>query len=160
MSEIALFNGHFQNAYVVRDAEAAMRRFTDRYGVRKWDVLDQTILGAASGVRHICNTFVGERMIELIDPDPAVRTIYSDWAPDRDDAARLHHLGFWTRSATDFAATVACLSAAGHATAMAGSFGEMLDFHYADTTAELGHFYELIHVRPAGEEFFARMPRN
>ena len=156
-----LFKQHFQIAYVVRDMRAATARFKREFGVLEWDIMDMVaIMGPGHGTRFIGNTYVGDTMIELIEPDPAGESIYRDWIPDAADGVRLHHLGFLIRSDDDFRAAIAQLEAAGYPTAVSGSFGDNLDYHYADTTALLGHYYELINLKPAGEAFFARIPRN
>lgn len=161
MTVPVLFQQHFQIAYVVRDIEAATRRFAREFGIVRWDVMDMAaLLGPGHGTRFIGNAYAGEVMIELIEPDPAGESLYRDWIPDATDGVRLHHLGFLVRSDADFRAAVAQLEAAGYPTAHSGSFGDNLDYHYADTTALLGHYYELIHLKPAGEQFFARIPRN
>jgi hypothetical protein len=156
-----LFQKHFQIAYVVRNLDAARRRFAEDFGVTQWDILDmEALLGPGHGTRFIGNAYSGDVMIELIEPDPERHTIYRDWIPAAEDGIRLHHLGFLVFGDAEFRAATAHLEAAGFPAAHSGSFGNRLDYHYADTTAVLGHYYELINLKPAGEEFFARMPRN
>ncbi|MGB3847033.1 MAG: VOC family protein [Sphingopyxis sp.] len=161
MSIPVLFKQHFQIAYVVRNLAAARARLAREFGVAEWDVMDMAaLMGPGHGTRYIGNSFAGDTMIELIEPDPAGDSIYRDWIPPEEDGVRLHHLGFLVRSDEDFKAAIAQLGAAGYPTAVSGSFGDALDYHYADTTALLGHYYELINLKPAGEQFFARIPRN
>lgn len=161
MSIPVLFKQHFQIAYVVRDLAAARARLAREFGIAEWDVMDMAaLMGPGHGTRYIGNSFAGDTMIELIEPDPAGDSIYRDWIPAEEDGVRLHHLGFLVRSDEDFKAAIAQLGTAGYPTAVSGSFGDALDYHYADTTALLGHYYELINLKPAGEQFFARIPRN
>lgn len=161
MTAPILFQKHFQLAYVVRDLTAATQRFAEDFGISKWDVMDmEALLGPGHGTRFIGNAYAGEVMIEMIEPDPASDSIYRDYIPDAHNGVRLHHLGFLAFGDDDYHATVARLEAAGHATAHSGSFGDALDYHYADTRKLLGHYYELINLKSAGEEFFARIPRN
>lgn len=161
MSIPVLFKQHFQIAYVVRNLAAARARLAREFGVAEWDVMDMAaLMGSGHDTRYIGNSFAGDTMIELIEPDPAGDSIYRDWIPAEEDGVRLHHLGFLVRSDEDFKAAIAQLGAAGYPTAVSGSFGDALDYHYADTTALLGHYYELINLKPAGEQFFARIPRN
>ena len=141
MSIPVLFKQHFQIAYVVRDLAAARARLAREFGIAEWDVMDMAaLMGPGHGTRYIGNSFAGDTMIELIEPDPAGDSIYRDWIPAEEDGVRLHHLGFLVRSDEDFKAAIAQLGAAGYPTAVSGSFGDALDYHYADTTALLGHY--------------------
>jgi hypothetical protein len=161
MAVPVLFRKHFQIAYVFRDARHAMARFGKRMGVAKWDLLDMVALtGADSAVRYIANAYAGDVMIELIEPFPERPSIYRDWIPASDDAARFHHLGFLAETQDAWRAAVDLLAEDGFAVVHTGSYGDLLDFQYVDTVKELGHFYELIHLKPGGVEFFARIPNN
>jgi extradiol dioxygenase family protein len=156
-----LFGHHFQIAYVVRQAEAARRLFADRFGMTRWHVMDMIALhGDQSGSRSLSLAWSGDVMVELIEENTDISSIYSGWAPLDESTVRLHHLGFLIPTAEDYAAIVGQLERAGFPAAIAGSFGDQIDFHYADTTATLGHYYELIHLKPAGADFFAQTPHN
>ena len=156
-----LFQQHFQIAYVVSDLDRAMIRLRDRYGIAEWDVLDMhEIHGPDSPTRYIGNSYSGDVMIELIEPVPGVPSLYDGWAHDDPEKLRLHHLGFLVHDPDSFEAAKAQFAADGIETAHEGTFGDYLDYYYADTTPELGHYYELIHLKPAGKEFFDRVPRN
>jgi len=50
--------------------------------------------------------------------------------------------------------------AAGIRAVLTGSSGGILDYHYADTVQQLGHYCELIRLRPAGRDFWSAVPRN
>lgn len=157
----ALFGHHFQIAYVVRDTEAAVRLFTDRFGISKWQTMDTlAAMGPESATRTISLAWSGDVMVEFLEANPGVPSIYSGWADDAPDGIRLHHLGFLIPTAEEYAETTRLLEAAGYPTAVAGRAGDQLDFHYADTTKTLGHYYELIHLLPAGANFFAATPHN
>ncbi|MBV9993933.1 MAG: VOC family protein [Caulobacteraceae bacterium] len=152
-----LFRNHFQIAYVARDAEAAMAWFRDRYGVAKWHVMDMS--GQGSGARFICLAYAGEVMLEIIEPAPGVPSIYESWlAPDQ--LLRHHHHGFWAHSAEELRQIRERFEANGVAIPSAARFGDVLEFLYADTVAELGHYYEVIHMLPGGKDFFTPVPRN
>lgn len=162
MNPLTLYQNHFQIAYVARDLERAMRRFGDDFGVVRWDVMDMAALhGHETPLRYIGNAYAGDVMVEIIEPVPGAASIYADWlSADDDKAVRLHHLGFLVDSAEKLKATVEQLEKAGFPTAHAGSFGEVLDYHYADARPLLGHYLEFIHLKRDGEAFFARIPRN
>ncbi|MBV9842747.1 MAG: VOC family protein [Sphingomonadaceae bacterium] len=161
MSLPALFGDHFQIAYVVRDTQAAIDVFTRRFGVKQWHVMDMVAVhGEQSAIRAISLAWSGDVMIELIEPVPGKASIYTDYTPATQDGIRLHHFGFLIPTMEEFEETVRLLDAAGFPTAAAGQFGDQLHFHYADTTPALGHYYELIHLPPAGANFFAAVPKN
>lgn len=156
-----LFKRHFQVAYVADDVEAATLALGKRFGVSRWDILDMTAIhGPDSAMRLIGNAWVGDMMIEVIEPQPGIASIYTDWKKDSGAAFRLHHLGFLIDSAEEFAAAKRMLAQSGFPIVVDGSFGEVLDYAYADTTAELGHYYEMIRLKSEGDSFFGRIPVN
>ena len=156
-----LFKRHFQVAYVVDNAKAAMDLFAGGYGVTKWDLMDMTeIHGAQSPVRFIATAWVGDTMIELIEPVPQAESIYRDWQRGSANPLRFHHLGFLVDNAEEFEAAKQQLAAIGAPIVMDGSFGEVLDFAYADTRSALGHYYEIIRLKADGASFFDRVPVN
>jgi hypothetical protein len=160
-----LFKRHFQIAYVVDDVQAAMAEFAAKYGVSRWHVMDMmagTGAGAASPTRFLALAWTEERfMVELIEPNLAVESIYSDWDRASGRTIRFHHLGFLIETAADFAAIRQTLIDSGSPVAAEGSAGDMLDYAYLDTTRALGHYYELIHLKGEGKtRFFASVPHN
>jgi hypothetical protein len=152
-----LFRHHFQTAYVVRDLAGASAAFREHLGISKWHVLP---LPDGSPVRRIGLAYVQNLMIELIEADPGQESIYRSWVPESDTAARFHHHGFLIDNTDEFHQAARQFEASGFRTAMAGNSGDILDFHYADTVDQLGHFCELVHLRPAGQDFFAAVPQN
>ncbi|MBV9511714.1 MAG: VOC family protein [Caulobacteraceae bacterium] len=158
---LPLLQNHFQIAYVVRDVQASMRRLADQFGVARWYVEDmQALHGPEAPIAFIGLAYAGEVMLELIEARPGRQSIYLDWLPEAEDGLKLHHLGFLSPSEADFRARVEQLNAAGYPTAAAGAFGDILDFHYADTTPVFGHYHELIRLKAEGEAYFAKAPRN
>lgn len=161
MMHPVLFKRHFQVAYVVDDARSAIELLSARYGVEKWDFLDmEQIHGPASPTRYIANAWVGDMMIEVIEPDETRDSIYRNWKKDSGQALRFHHLGFLADTAEDFSAAKRRLADSGLPIVADGSFGDVLEYAYADTTAELGHYYELIRLKAEGDSFFGRIPVN
>src|SRR4051794_21662827 len=90
----------WQIAFVVRDIDAAMRRWAREAGVGPWlKVYDHDLM--ANLVVHgvpteaevsIALAYSGELMVELIQQHNDVPTAYSQAAEAGDE--RLHHLGF------------------------------------------------------------------
>jgi catechol 2,3-dioxygenase-like lactoylglutathione lyase family enzyme len=155
-----MFRDHFQLAYVVRDLDAGMARFRDRFGVAKWSVLDvQARSGPQSPLRSIATAYVNDVMIELMEAMPDRNSIYDTWlAPEQ--ALRLHHLGFLVPTKDEWDDTCETLKANGIDIAYQGGGPGFMSFLYADTVAELGHYYEMIHLEEGGQKMFAGIPRN
>ncbi|MCK9542846.1 MAG: VOC family protein [Novosphingobium sp.] len=158
-----LFKRHFQVAYLVDDVHAAMAEFGEKYAIKKWHVMDMTQMhGEGSPTRFIALAWTDDNvMIELIEPDESVPSIYQNWRRDSGLSARFHHLGFIIESDEEYDAVKRQLAHAGCPVATEGSAGDMLQYAYIDTTREFGHFYELIYLKGEGKElFFAPVPRN
>lgn len=160
MTGSALFRRHFQVCYAVDNAKSAMKTLGEQYGVTRWQEIDHGAQGAESAARLICTAWIGDFMLELIEPNPAVQSIYSKWLENTSQPFRFHHLGFLIDSTEQMEAAKRRLSDNGFPIVVEGSFGEALDFAYADTTAGLGHYYELIHLKPEGKIFFDNIPQN
>jgi len=160
MATPPLFQGHFQLAYVTHNLEAAQAVMGDHYGITRWQVMDMAAMGDQSPALRIALAYAGDRMVEVIEANPAVESLYTAWMPQGDAVLRFHHLGFLIPNADDFARARQHLLDCGYAMASEGGFGDILDFFYADTTAALGHFYEVIHLKPAGLDFFKHVPEN
>ena len=158
MSIPVIFRDHFQHAYVVRNLDKAMATFRDNYGVKNWQVMP---MPEGAPMRALALAYVQNKiMIELIEPIPGSKSIYSDWVPESESGARLHHHGFLIDSAEEYRRIAGQFDALGFPAAMAGTSGDILDFHYADTVAQLGHYCELIHLLPGGKNFFSTVPNN
>ena len=155
-----LFQGHFQLAYVTHNLEAAQAVMGDHYGITRWEVLDMAAADHQSPAFRIANAYIGGRMVELIEVNPDVESLYSAWMPQGDAVLRFHHLGFLISDADEYARVRQHLIDCGYAIAAEGSFGDILDYFYADTSAALGHFYEVIRLKPAGQNFFQNVPEN
>lgn len=157
-----LFRQHFQTCYLVDDVKQSMADFGDKYGITKWHVLDMLeMMGEGAPARFIALAWAGGMMIELIEPDEAVPSIYKGWQKDSGQEARFHHLGFLVYSEEDFAEIKQQLLEQGFPIVAEAELGDVLKAAYMDTTKALGHFYELIYL-PDGEssQFFADVPVN
>lgn len=152
-----LFAGFFQLGYVTRDVDAAVAVYTQRYGKAEFLINEpMPIDGVAPPTRRIALAYIDDTMIELIEPDPMQRTIYNDVLPDRFGAIRLHHLGYLI---DDHQAMLRRLRESGYDVPFHGSIPGALDYSYADTRAELGHFSEFIRLDEGGRAFFGAVPR-
>lgn len=164
MATPPLFQRHFQLAYVTHDLEAAQAVMANHYGITRWQVMDMTAMGDQSPARRIALAYAGanagDPMVEVIEANPDVVSLYTAWMPQGSAVLRFHHLGFLIDDADAFAQARQHLIDRGYALASEGSFGDTLDFFYADTSAALGHLYEVIHLKPAGQDFFKHVPEN
>lgn len=156
-----LFRRHYQVAYVVLDMEAALAAFRDRFGISRWEVVDLLQwMGPESPVRCVANAFSQDTMIELIEAIPGRPSIFGGWADAVGGNIRLHHLAFLAASERDFHETAARFATDGIKIPNRGSFGGAVDYFHADTVADLGHYYELVHLKPEGRDYLDRIPRN
>jgi hypothetical protein len=100
-------------------------------------------------------------MVELVDLRPGDDTIYHAWIPETDDAIRLHHLGFLIEDEAEWHARVQKYGQAGFEVAISGAIPGVMDWHYSDTVAALGHYTELIRfTTEAGKAYWADVPHN
>ncbi len=79
--------------------------------------------------------------------------------PDDGNALRLHHVGYMAKTEAEFQAAIAKFKADKFPTAIEGSIPGQLDFYYADTVPLLGHYTELVCMKPGGT-YFANVPHN
>ena len=116
--------------------------------------------GDQSPVRIIANAWLGDTMIEVIEANPDAESIYRGWHSDDSNPLRFHHFGYLLDTEKEFEAARAQLVASSFPIVSEGSFGEVLDYAYSDTTAVLGHYYELIRPKSEIASFFGRIPVN
>jgi hypothetical protein len=154
MSGAELLTGMFQLAYVTNDLDAAAARFRDRYGTGEFLFLREMPGGIALAL-----AYAGETMIELIEPQPGAPALYRDWIADMEGlVVRHHHCGFLIEDDSRWAEMRSTLVGQGQAIPMEGPMPGALDYLYADTTAELGHYLEYIRLYEGGRQLFASVP--
>jgi len=152
------FKGFFQFGYVTRDVDAAIATFRAKFGPVDFFVNEPGIVdGKPAPTRRIALAWIDEVMTEIIEPDPAQATIYSDYVPDPAGPIRLHHFGYLI---DDHQAMLDRLQAMGYAVPLAGSMPGALDYSYADTRNDLGVWSEFIRLDEGGKAFFGAVPRT
>jgi hypothetical protein len=141
-----------QIGLVVRDLEASMRRYWERFGIGPWRVYtygpprltELTYRGRAQEyAMRLALCQHGPLVVELIQ-SIAGPNIYDEFLAAHGEG--LHHV---RTVVEDFAAAVARLEAAGYACIQSGrGFGLRGDgaFAYFDTTADLGMIYEVVEL--------------
>ena len=154
-----LFARMFQLGYVARDLDRALAAFSARYGETAFEIMDFRDLppDQKPPTQRIALCYIDDMMLEIIEPDPARNTIYDDALSDDLAAIRLHHFGYLI---DDYPATLRRLESLGYATPMHGSYGGALDYIYADTRADLGHFTEFIRLGEEGVARYTSLPRH
>lgn len=159
MADRNVFGQYFQTAYVTRDLDAAMALFQRRFGVADYKVIEGSPRpdGTPAATQRIALTYLDDVMVELIQPSLEIATIYDDALPDDTTSVRLHHLGFLI---DDYEHMVRELTKLGYPLPSIGSFGDVLDYIYADTRAEFGHYCEFIRLGEAGRAMFASVPQR
>lgn len=156
MTTPLMFRNHFQVAYVVRDVDKCVASLGEKFGVHKWEIR-KTHPGAPAS--RLAFAYAGGVMLELVEPVPEAKTIFRDWIPEDPAAARFHHLGYFVHSEEEWRTVVDHYEAAGIKT-LCGSVADLLDYGYADTVAQLGHWTEFVRLKPAGKDYFANVPDN
>jgi len=153
-----------QVAVVVRDLDAAMRRYADQLGIGPWDVYTygphrmhtMTLRGENRPyVMKLALTFIGDTMYELIESLEGPN-IYEEFLNTRGEG--LHHLGYYVDSIDD---AIAEMAAKGYALLQSGrGFGVDGDGAYAyfDTERDLGCIVEAIELPSAMPEPEYRYP--
>ncbi len=142
----------FQNAWVVDDLAAAMKKWTDFYGVGPFYVLDHLDLtgtlyrGAPSElVLSVGLAQAGPVQIELIQQHNNGPSVYRDMIAE--GRSGFHHVCIYTH---DFKSDQAVFEAAGYPTAMEGGSPDgVVKFAYFDTRKDFDIFTEVISQAPS-----------
>jgi hypothetical protein len=150
-----------QNAFVVRDLDAAVAHWTSKVGVGPFYLLDHVQYGevyfrgaSLSMDMSVAIAQWGEIQIELIVQHDAAESIYSEFL--RRHGEGLQHLGVMTASLDDHLARLRPL---GIEPVQWGATAAGMRFAYLDTDRQAGGMIELIENGPAVEAFFAKVRR-
>lgn len=151
----------FQNAWVVDDIDAAMKKWVDELGVGPFFVAEHGAL--FTDVRYrgqpgelsmtVALAQAGPLQIELIQPTTEQPCAYRDSvAPG---ATGFHHMCVWTH---DIQADTAYFEQLGYPAANIGKAG-FAWFAYYDTRPLLGCMLEVVEYKPEIEAMFGRIAR-
>jgi catechol 2,3-dioxygenase-like lactoylglutathione lyase family enzyme len=155
---LEMFGGFFQLGYATRDLDAAMALYRRRFGQIEFLAYEPGVVnGLPSPTRRIGLAYLGDTMIELIEPDPTQQTIFDAALPEQAGQIGLHHLGYLV---DDHDAMLRRLSDMGCDVVLQDRIDGFLDYSYADTRCDFGYFSEFIRLDRAGRDFFAQVPRN
>lgn len=140
---------------MVDNLDKAIANFRDNYGVKEWQVMS---MPEGAPMRALALDCAQNKT--MIEPIPGHDRNYKDWVPESDTAARFHHLGFLIDSADEYRQIADQFNTLDFRAALAGTNGDLHDYHYADTVSHLDHNCELIHLLPGGKNFFSMVPNN
>jgi len=149
----SLFDRFFQVGYVARDMDAAMAEFNTRFGPVEWQITMGS--DAHPHTKRIALTYRDGVMLEIIEANDAVPSIYRDYLPASGPAMRFHHLGYLI---DDYPATLKRLDAEGYDVPFKLSYGDMVDCCYVDARAHLGHYLEYVRLGKEGQQWFSSVP--
>jgi methylmalonyl-CoA/ethylmalonyl-CoA epimerase len=147
-----LFTETLQIGIVVRDLEAAMRRYVDDHGIGPWEIVEFHAGEAESLQEHgrrvtrswrLATAMVGTVQWELIEP-----------LDDESDYARflaekgggVHHIAV---APSNFDRALADIAAKGQDPVLSGTFGPGIRVAYLPTEQELGVIVEIFSRDPA-----------
>lgn len=148
---------HFQNAYVTRDIDAAVRVFAERHGIGSFQYMRDVPFGPGATI-HIALAWAGDIMIELIQPDGDAPNLYSTHLPLAGQRLRFHHLGHLIDQRSEWDEVVDRATRSGMPITMQGnSYG--LNYLYLDARDDTGHYLEYVHLDPEVAGFFDKVPR-
>lgn len=147
-----------QLGYSVIDLDKAAEGFRRRYGIDRWKVVP---LDPGSPASRIAMAYVGDIIFELVEVDLSVEMlpIHRGWLPADPAEARFNHVAFLLDSLEAWQSAQEQFRAQGTDVPIVMSFGDVFEFFYADTVAQLGHWSEFICLGAAGQQFLNEVPR-
>ncbi len=157
---LPLVRGFYETAYVTRNMDAALATVADRDGLSDFYVFaPPATRGAVSHLNKVAKTFVGERMIEILEPNPQIESIFIDFLPAANGDLKLHHLGHIVADDAHWDAILDQAAASKIEIAYQGFIPDMIRVVYLDTRAALGHYSEYIQNYAGGRALLERIPR-
>lgn len=162
---MGLFAPHatiFQLGYVTDDLDHALTAYRE-LGVENFRV---TNVGAAGGggspySARIAMAWVGDVMIELIEPQGTPAPVYiDDLPPPGSRRCVFNHIGLSVPDHEAWAGVMGELAKRNLDIAWHGSNPDNFDVAYVDTRPLIGQYSEFIRVCPVLAELFASVPKN
>jgi hypothetical protein len=166
MPSAALFGDIYQRAYVTADLARAVEEFRLKYDVPEFRIFKNFALsvvtseGRAPLVQSLAFAWVGETMIELIEPVVDVGRFYRDALPRPELAMAPHHVS--TRvigSAKDWSAHRRVLNER-KTMVLEGEIGAVVRFAFFDEREHIGVYLESAWHGANGEGLPRRVPRH
>lgn len=152
----------FQLGYVTTDLDQAAAHYARELGAQDFDISERDLRPSsprgqlALSVRFALG-FVGDTMVELIEPLSGNIEFYSDLLPERGFGIALHHFGYLLDSSADWAEFRSGVDDAEVVFELHGDPSVI----YLDTRPALGHYLEYLQFSPELEAaWIDRVPRN
>lgn len=149
-----LLLGHYQNAYVTRDLDAAIATMRRAYGIEDWltytaEMDVTTPAGRGPAANKLAFGWADGLQYELIQPLSGQVGFYTEALRD-DDGMRFHHI---CMRKADLDAARAEIARQNLPIVYEGETG-VTRFFYADARATLGHYLEFVQM---SDEIWVRM---
>lgn len=150
MTEKPVFNGILQVAVVVKNCDAAVKKYYDGYGIGPWmiydynpdTVQDMVLRGKPEGyAMRLALANVSNLTLELIEPRDD-KSIYAEFL--REHGEGLHHVAFGTES---YSETTQFFQKKGFDVLQAGTW-QNFKYAYFDTREDLGLISEIFDEPP------------
>jgi glyoxalase/bleomycin resistance protein/dioxygenase superfamily protein len=155
-----VFTDTLQVALVVRDLQASMKTYVERYGIGPWEIYEfnpDTVENLWAHGEPLESSWrlalarVGGVMWELIEPLDGHST-YAEFLAEHGEG--VHHVGM---AGASFDGTLAEFASEGRTPLLSGRYGG-IDFAYLPTDADMGVATEIFSAVPSGQEPDARYP--
>jgi hypothetical protein len=159
MSTVQSLGKFLQLGYVCRDIEKAMATFSERCGVHDFGTMEGPMPQfGREPIQKIALAFRGDVMVELIQPQLDLPSVYDHAIPTNEVTARLHHLGYVLADENEWNSVHEHHAKLGNAR-VAGADHDMVRYCYFDTFADTGHFTEYFLPGPDMLAFWASLTR-
>jgi Glyoxalase/Bleomycin resistance protein/Dioxygenase superfamily len=153
-----------QIGYATTDVVETVKRYRERYGIREFLMLPNTVSNISPGrtaTINVAMAFVNGTMIELIEPAGGADSIYRDVLPSSGYAVRHHHLGYAMFNEPDWQSTQREIERQKISIVLEGESPGVIRYQYIDLCADIGHYVEyLYYLGDGGRELLEAIPRN
>lgn len=157
-ADYPLFSNFFQLGYATSNLDRAMDVLRESHGIRAFKVMREA--GSPEMNVHIALAYVGDLMIEVIEPCGGSDAFYRDLLPPGEFAIRHHHMGYRVRDEQQWQSLQETVARRGYAIPVSGDLPGLLRYAYVDNRRELGHYQEYVFTTAEGEAaFFGDIPR-
>ena len=155
-----LFGDTVQVALVVRDLQASMTTYVERYGIGPWEIYEfnpETVENMKANGEPVESSWrlglarVGDIVWELIEPLDD-HSIYAEFLAEHGEG--VHHVGM---AGTSFERTLAEFDSEGRVPLLSGRY-RGIDFAYLPTAADMGVATEIFSTVPSDQEPDERYP--
>lgn len=156
----------FQHAHVTTSLDRAMADFGARLGLTEYlQMRDHSVItkGGERAYMHVALAWLGDLMIELIEPIGGNDLVYRAPLIGLDYGVRHHHMARIFQTDAAFDRAMADLSDAGIDFPIVATLEDTKGkcrVNYADLRAELGYYVENMVFSPSGLEWLQTIPRN